>query len=579
MNILVINCGSSSIKFSIFNVEKDEQIFKSEIKIFSIIENELEQISEILKKAGNPPINAIAHRVIHGGNKFHDSAIINDEVIAAIKSAIIFAPQHNPLALAGIAMAKKNWPNLQQIAVFDTAFHQTMPNYATTYAVPQEWRDKGLKRYGFHGTSHKYVAQRVAEKLKTPLSDLKIISCHLGNGASICAINRGISFDTSMGMTALEGLVMGSRSGDIDPGIFNFLNQNLNLSIAEIEDALYNKSGLLALSGINNDMRDIEKKAAEGDKNSQLAISIYAYRIRKYIGAYAAAMSGFDILTFTGGIGENSASMRKRVCMGLDFLGLYFDDDLNMQIKLDSFEAPQIQLPHSRIKVIVTQTREQWMIAKEAFEILNKKEFKPQSDLKIPVSVSAHHIHLTKNSVEKLFGAGYELTKMRPLFQSHEWASNEVLDVIGPRGTLKKVRVLGPCRAANQIEISETDSFFLGIAAPVRLSGNLADTPTVTLVGSKGAIQTNGAIIAKRHIHMNPDDAKRLELKNGDIVEVEIAGPRSTIFRDVAIRVDPKYNLEMHIDTDEANAASISHGGEGMIIKTAEMFEHLQNHF
>jgi len=570
MNILVINSGSSSIKFSVFNVAAGTQSFKSEIKRSASIENDLSLIPVALEKAGQLKIDAIGHRIVHGGSKFHSSVIIDAAVKDGIKSASSLAPTHNALALSEIEMSEKLWPQLPQVAVFDTAFHQTMLPRATTYAVPKQWRDAGLKRYGFHGTSHKYVMERVAQELKTSTADLRIISCHLGNGASICAIDRGLSIDTSMGMTVLEGLVMGTRAGDVDPGIFNFLHENLGLPVAEIEDALYNKSGLLALSEISNDMQEIEKRAAEGDKNSQLAINVYAYRIRKYIGAYAAAMSGFDVLAFTGGVGENSASMRKRICMGLEFLGLYFDDDQNVQVKLSEFEAPQLQLPNSRIKVLVTQTREQWMIAKETYRMLTSQQFSAAHDLpKIPVSVSAHHIHLTQESVEKLFGTGYQLKKLRPLRQAAEWAAQEKLSVVGPRGKIEGVRVLGPCRASNQIEISETESFNLGVDAPVRLSGKVEETPLVTLVGPAGSIQTSGIIIAQRHIHMSSNDAKNFGLNHGDVVEVEIPSKsRSIIFRDVAIRVNPDYSLEMHIDTDEANAANISHGGEGELIIT-----------
>jgi acetate kinase len=256
--------------------------------------------------------------------------------------------------------------------------------------------------------------------------------------------------------------------------------------------------------------------------------------------------------------------------MDLEFLGLYFDDDQNVQIKLSEFEAPQLQLPNSRIKVLVTQTREQWMIAKEVYKLLTGKQFQSSNNLpKIPVSVSAHHIHLTQESVEKLFGSGYQLKKLRPLGQAAEWAAEEKLSIVGPRGTIEKVRVLGPCRSKNQIEISETDSFYLGVDAPVRLSGEVEATPLVTLVGPFDSIQSGGIIIAQRHIHMSPADAQKFALNNGDVVEVEIPSkPRGIIFRDVAIRVNPNYSLEMHIDTDEANAANISHGGEGEFIVT-----------
>ena len=370
MRILVINAGSSSVKFGVF--EGGEHVFKHSLDGLEHIEPALEKIPSILKENTYEDFDAIGHRIAHGGEAFLESCLIDSQVISAIESCVPLAPLHNPPNLAGIRIAQKTWPDLPQVAVFDTAFHQTMPQKAITYAVPQEWRDLGLRRYGFHGTSHKYVMQRVAEELSKSPEDLKIISCHLGNGASICAIDRGASVDTSMGMTALEGLVMGTRSGDVDPGLFAFLHRTQGLTADQIEKSLYSESGLKALAG-SNDMRVIEDKAADGDKIAQLALDIYAYRVRKYIGAYTAAMGGVDVLAFTGGIGEHSASMRKRTCEGLDFMGLDFDEKKNAAVKLEGFEAPQIQKDNAKVKVIVTQTREQWMIAREAENILRSK--------------------------------------------------------------------------------------------------------------------------------------------------------------------------------------------------------------
>ncbi len=370
MRILVINAGSSSVKFGVF--DNGAHIFKYSLDGLEHIEPALEKIPGILKENGYKNFDAIGHRIAHGGEVFREACIIDSKVISAIESCVPLAPLHNPPNLAGIRIAQKSWPDLPQVAVFDTAFHQTMPQKAITYAVPQEWRDLGLRRYGFHGTSHKYVMQRVAEELSKSPEDLRIISCHLGNGASICAIDKGMSVDTSMGMTALEGLVMGTRSGDVDPGLFAFLYRTQGLTADQIEKSLYSESGLKALAG-SNDMRVIEDKAADGDKKAQLALDIYAYRVRKYIGAYAAVMDGADVLAFTGGIGEHSVAMRKRICEGLDFMGLDFDEKKNAAVKLDGFEAPQIQKDNAKVKVIVTQTREQWMIAREAENILRSK--------------------------------------------------------------------------------------------------------------------------------------------------------------------------------------------------------------
>ena len=369
MRVLVINAGSSSVKFSVFDMAASEQCFKSEIERATSIEDALTTIPKELEKKGQGKIDAVGHRVAHGGSKFSNATVINAAVMEDIEACVPLAPLHNPPALAGIRIAQKSWPEVPQIAVFDTAFHQTIPDFACTYAVPESWRNAGLRRYGFHGTSHRYIMERIAEELKTPAKKLRIISCHLGNGASICAIRNGISVDTSMGMTALEGLVMGTRSGDVDPGIFTYMHKTFGLMSQQVEDALYHESGLKALSGIGNDMRDIEKNAAAGDAKAILTIEVYVYRIRKYIGAYSAALNGADAIAFTGGIGENSALIRGRVCQGLEFLGLHCDNVKNSRVKLVGYEAPQIQSVTSLTKILVTQTREQWMIAKEVHRL------------------------------------------------------------------------------------------------------------------------------------------------------------------------------------------------------------------
>jgi acetate kinase len=372
MRILVIDTGSSSVKFDVFDMETGEECLSSKIERVNSIDEALASVPAMLAKAGEQRFDAIGQRVAHGGERFHDAVIIDAAVIADIEACVPLAPLHNPPALAGITMVRKVWPKVPQVAVFDTAFHHAMPEHAIAYAVPQDWRKAGVRRYGFHGTSHQYIMERVAQELKTPVSELRIISCHLGNGASICAINRGQSVDTSMGLTALEGLVMGTRCGDLDPGIYGYLHQALGLSIAQIEDALYHKSGLAGLSGLGNDMRDIEKKAEAGNKDAALALEVFCYRLRKYIGAYAAAMEGIDALAFTGGVGENSVFIRKRVCAGFEYLGLVFDETRNAGVKLKGFEAPQLQRHDSRIKVLVTQTREQWMIARETYRLLTE---------------------------------------------------------------------------------------------------------------------------------------------------------------------------------------------------------------
>ncbi|TRO96181.1 acetate kinase [Glycocaulis profundi] len=395
MRILVFNAGSSSLKFGVFDIAGTERhVLKGGFERFEQgrcrlavvcgdqrVEREAaladiaaaaNAVPNVLEAFGQTALDAVGHRIAHGGPDFAEPARLDDAAVAAIEGVTPLAPLHNPANLKAVALARRLWPDLPQVAVFDTAFHQTNPPAATTYAVPREWRDAGLRRYGFHGTSHKYVAQRAAQALDRPLETLKIVSCHLGNGASACAIDRGRSVDSSMGVTPLEGLVMGTRSGDMDPGAFGFLHRQLGLGIEEIEDALYRRSGLLALCGAA-DMRDIERRAAEGDDQARLAIEIYAYRVRKYVGAYAAAMGGIDALVFTGGIGENSPAMRARICGDLDFLGLGLDPERNRAVKLEDRAAPRIEREGSRAAVIVTETAEQLMIARETAQLLSHR--------------------------------------------------------------------------------------------------------------------------------------------------------------------------------------------------------------
>ena len=593
MNILVFNAGSASLKFGVFDMHvADCRVFKGEFERFkdgqcvlhyrqggeqgpelqrteavATLQDAIKRLPAILQEFGYAAFDAVGHRVVHGGERFHDATLIDDAVIQHIEACTPLAPLHNPANLQAIAISRALWPTVPQVAVFDTAFHHTIPDRAYTYAVPRAWREKGLRRYGFHGTSHKYVALRVARELQRPVTDLQLISCHLGSGASVCAINRGFSIDTSMGMTPLEGLVMGTRSGDVDPGIFTYLARELGLGLEAIEHQLYHHSGLQALA-TSHDLREVEQKAADGSADAQLAINVFAYRVRKYIGAYAAAMGGVDVIAFTGGIGENSVSMRRRVCDKFGFLGLYLDDDKNQAVKLQGFEAPQIQSFDSRIKVLVTQTCEQLMIAQEVHYLLAAQ---PQNTLRpawqVPVAVSARHVHLSQAAVESLFGAGYQLQKLHSLSQPEGWAAAETLELIGPKGGFKNVRVLGPTRNQTQIEVSKTDTFTLGLEAPVRPSGKLDNTPSIKLRGSHGEIETNGLIIAARHIHMHPDDAQKMHLQDGDYVDVKLGtAERSVSFANTLIRVNKNYVTEMHIDTDEANAASIAFHTQGELV-------------
>lgn len=586
MRILVVNCGSSSLKVGVFEGEEQlSEVFKASYDRFeggrcaakvtangktelgeaplADIAAALAALPDTLALAKIDGIDAIGHRVVHGGERFRTTTFLDADTVKTIEALTPLAPLHNPANLAAIRIAQQVWPNLPQVAVFDTAFHLTNPARATTYAVPRAWRDAGLRRFGFHGTSHKYVAHRAAEEIGAPPRDLQIVSVHLGNGASVCAVSRGESMDTSMGLTPLEGLVMGTRSGDVDPGLFGFLSRQLGLTIAEIEDTLYSESGLKGLTG-SSDMRTIEERAANGDADAQLAIEIFAYRVRKYIGSYAAAMGGLDAVVFTGGIGENSSSMRRRICDGLEFMGLRLDYDRNQSIDLANHAAPQIQAYGSRVRIIVTETAEQLMIARETAATLARV---PPVPLMIPVAVSARHVHLSRAAVDALFGAGYQLNQATPLRQPGQWAASERVTLEGPKGKLERVAILGPERPRTQIEISRTDGFTLGIDAPVRDSGKLDGTPTVRIIGPAGTLDTDGLIIAARHIHTNPGDAKRMGLADGMIVDVNIGDEeRGLVFGRTLIRVGANSVTEMHIDTDEANAADIRSHGEGELV-------------
>jgi acetate kinase len=586
MNVLVFNAGSSSLKFGVFEVGSDAvEIFKGSFERFrdgqcdyrfrhgtidekgsadcSGIEAALERIPDVLKRFGLLHINAIGHRVAHGGSIFAGPAVLDNLKIEEIESLTPLAPLHNPASLKAIRLARKLWPETPQIAVFDTSFHLTNPPFATTYAVPEEWREAGLRRFGFHGTSHKYVALRAAQEIGRPLADLQIVSVHLGNGASACAVNRGASLDSSMGMTPLEGLVMGTRSGDVDPGAFGFMSRQFGLSIQQIEDALNNDSGLKGLTG-SSDMRDIEARAAEGDARAQLAIEVYAYRARKYIGAYAAAMGGLDAVVFTGGIGENSPSMRRRICDGFDFMGMVLDHERNQSVDLANYAAPQIQSYGSRVRVLVTETAEQLMIARETAAALKRPA---PIEARIPVAVSARHVHLSRESVDRLFGSDYELKPVALLRQPGHWIAEERIALEGPKGSLERVAILGPLRPRTQIEVSRTDSFALGIDIPVRESGKLDGTPSVTIIGPAGRLVTDGLIVAARHIHTNPEDAARLGLEDGELIDVRVGDThRGVTLEGALVRIGANSFTEMHIDTDEANAAGIGPTSEGELL-------------
>ena len=401
MKILVLNCGSSSIKYQFFALDDNRLIAKGIVEKIgmkgSFLKHEkesgqkvmfegeildhkigIEYILGVLSSAKHgcitklEEISAVGHRVVHGGEFFTESKLVNDEVIQALERYTELAPLHNPPNLKGIYGIQSLIPAIPQVAVFDTAFHTTMPNYAYMYAIPFAlYKKYGIRRYGFHGTSHRYVYARACEILGVKAQDLKIITCHLGNGASVCAIKDGISVDTSMGFTPVEGLIMGSRSGDIDMGAVTYImdKEKIGTKSASI---LFNKhSGLLGISGTSSDMREIREASNKGDERSMLAIKMFDYRIKKYIGAYAAAMGGIDLLIFTGGIGENSDQTRSGVCEGMEFLGIELDDQINTGLRS---KETTISKKDSKVKVMVIPTNEELMIAIDTQRIISENK-------------------------------------------------------------------------------------------------------------------------------------------------------------------------------------------------------------
>lgn len=589
MQVLVVNCGSSSVKLDVLDPDSGERLTHAHVervgtdgcsaRLSSREEalelgsaNHAQALERVLPQLlEGLDVKAVGHRVVHGGARFNAPVRIEESVEKAIEELASLAPLHNPANLAGIRTARKLLPALSHSATFDTAFHATLPARAKHYALDRELADThGIRRYGFHGPSHRWVAERAAEHLKADIRDLCLITCHLGNGASITAVEYGRSVETSMGLTPLEGLVMGTRSGDLDPGVVLHLQREAGLSVDELDKLLNKHSGLSGLSGVGNDMRDIERRAGEGDDRCRLAIQVFAHRLRKYIGAYAAVMGGADAIVFTGGIGENSALVRHRVAQRLDFLGARLDEDLNRAAEV-SLETPCVSIsePHSRCQLLVAATDEARAIAQNAARLAAETDT-VQQDLTIPIAVSARHIHLTEEAVEKLFGKGYQLTPYKDLSQPGQFACEEKLNVIGPKRRIDGVRVLGPCRGKCQVEVSRTDEFHLGVDAPVRDSGDTKDSPGITLEGPAGTLTLDsGLICARRHIHMTPEDAERFGVKNRDVVEVAIdSDGRDLVFGDVLIRVSSKYATEMHLDTDEANAAEIRPGMEGALMAT-----------
>ncbi|HJV94217.1 MAG TPA: acetate/propionate family kinase [Azonexus sp.] len=515
-------------------------------------------------------VTAIGHRVVHGGNKFSSSVVITPAVIADIEALALFAPLHNPVNVAGIRVATQIFPNVPQVAVFDTAFHQTLPPYAYLYGLPYDlYKQHGIRRYGFHGTSHRYVSLKAAEVLKRPLGELEIVSCHLGIGASLCAIDHGRSVDTSMGLTPTDGLIMPSRSGSVDPAVMIHLMEQHGMSLDQLSTLINTESGLKGISGISSNIHDIEEAAADGHHRALLAHKAFCYQVRKNIGAYVAAMGGIDVLAFTGDIGETSATVRSLACQGLSYMGIKLDEEKNRNLgRLDSHAV--ISADDSPVTILVVLNDDERLVAWETQRAIERNqlllEAKGEAELPIPIEISAHHVHLSQADVEKLFGPGHQLTPEHELSQPGQFACAEKVHLVGPKGRIANVRVLGPTRKETQVEIAMTEQFKVGIQPPIRQSGDLVNTPGMTLEGPYGSSTLErGVICAQRHIHMSPEDAMRFRVRDNYVVRVRVQGARELIYGDVVVRVNPAFRLAMHIDTDEGNAANIRTGMLGYI--------------
>jgi len=396
VKVLVINCGSSSLKYQVFDMTTETVLAKGIVERIGIdgsflkyrrgdednitIEAEIPNHEVAIKLVFDAlthesygvlrsmdEIAAVGHRVVHAGEKYASSVVIDDDVMAALRECIDLAPLHNPPNIMGIEVAQKLMPNVKHVGVFDTAFHQTMPDYAYMYALPYEYYEKHkVRRYGFHGTSHKYVSQRAAAMLGRPIEELKIITCHLGNGASVTAVKGGKSVDTSMGFTPLEGLIMGTRSGDLDPAVVTFLQEKEGFSSEQVNNLLNKKSGVLGISGVSSDFRSLEEASDAGNERAALAMEMFAYRVRKYIGAYAAAMGGVDAIVFTAGLGENSALMREKICAGLEFLGVKIDAEKNnVRGREVDFSATD-----AKVRTLLVPTNEELMIARDTLALV-----------------------------------------------------------------------------------------------------------------------------------------------------------------------------------------------------------------
>lgn len=588
--VLVVNAGSSSLKYSLFDIPGRGVLFEGLIERIGSdhsrhkIKNQTESFEENIKienieaafyemkKAITNPnkgclqsfdeITITGHRVVHGGVSFSASTVINNEVIEAIRQCIPLAPLHNPHNLKGIELIMELLPNASHVAVFDTAYHQSMPEHAFIYALPKDYyNDKQIRRYGFHGTNHNFVALKAATFLKRPLNELKLISCHLGNGASVCAIDKGMSVDTSMGMTPLAGLIMGTRCGDVDPGIITYLMETKGFLASDIDRALNKESGLQGLSGFSNDMREIIKNAEDGNREAEIAITMFCYRVKKYIGSYIASIGKIDALIFTGGIGENSHEIRARICQGLDTLGIVLNEEQNKKERAQRGNIKNIA-KYGKTNVFLIAADEERMIARESIHAIKRTTSPEISNAikKAPVEVKIAPllVMLSKNDFHSLFGNHRKLTPRTSLDQKGYYLCEETVNLVGPMGAVEDVNIVGPFSEVTQFILTKKVEFALGIEGSTREFGDISGTPGITIEGLKGNLKfDSGVINLRRTIFMETKDALKFGIRDRDVVRVKLYDAQIQGLGGVLVRVGTTDSLRMYINDYEANLYGI----------------------
>jgi acetate kinase len=558
------------LEFSVNGREKRLPVLKRGLpQVFDLLRDTLAG-KENGRPAGPDDLTAVGHHLVAGGDLFSESILVTKEAAGRLASLGGYLRDLNAPGLAALTEAQRVFPKAQHVAVFDSSFHATLPPYAYLYALPYElYKEKGIRRYGFHGIAHQYAALKSAQYLNRPYNELEIAVCHLDREASVCAVDHGRSVDVSAGFSPGEGLVTGTSPGSIDPAILFYLSEGGGFTGRETEILVREKGGLRGLAGLSASLSEIEDHASGGHHRALLAYKLYCYTVRKKIGEAQAAMGGLDVLVFTGEHGHASSGVRSLACQGLACMGIVLDEKRNAS-PLESGDVALVSRPDSPVKILVVRPNRTLMIARETLRALKTESaaqiLRKRESIGVPIEVSAHHVHLSNDHIKRLFGPDAELEVEHELSQPGQFASKQKVTLVGPKGAIERVRVLGPARAQTQVEIAMTEQFKLGIEPPVRESGDLEGSPGVTLEGEAGSIAIDkGVICARRHIHLSQEEALAFGLHDKDVVRVRVSGDRELVFGDVLVRVSAQFKLAMHIDTDEANASHLKTGDVGYI--------------